>query len=751
MSRSASYLAILTAILSILTLSGCHSGNAVATANYPVPNSVSLAPTPSISLELGASGQFSASASNASNQAITEPISYASSNQAVVTVAANGLACAGSWDSLTAPQICTPGQVGTAIVTATAQGVTSPSTTVYVHQHIDHITISPVAAQPPPLSTTCFSAGQTQNNTKGEVYNFQANAFSGNGSDITSSVGIFSWQSANAAVATLKTATISSPIQGLLPGQLQTTANVPGTTMIYATVDNVNSEPLTYTTCPVQSISTEIQGGLGTSLTVPAGTHSLTLTATAIDSLGMKLYGIPLTWCTSAPTSITVGATACTTNASSTTAQYSGTVNVNPSQIGDAAIIAACTPPNCNIGFLPTQPVYPQNVVNIVATAVSGGGSTSETGTFYVSSSDCGTTSGCISEIYSITASNNQLGDSPAILSSTPNGLTFNPSGSEILIGTNYSYNNSQGFMLYTPGSGVSRDQGATGKVIAVSPDGNTVLVSDTLNTPSQIFVINIATQSSTALPISGATAAAFSPDSLKAFILAGNTLYVYSRLDALQTIPLPNAATAAAFSPEGGFAFLSGGGIATGLSTFTTCTAAPGPTIATNSAPSFVLPLPDATQVLVLDPPNMDIITVNAGSIPPFTFPSCMPPVTLADTSSINLGLGNFTPTQMLLSPDGTKAYIISSQLSSIVVFDIIGQTTSAFALTGNTSPVQAAISADGDILAVAATDGTVHMINTIAGGDITQITFPQNLCVNTAGQPYSSTCKPNLIVGKP
>jgi hypothetical protein len=29
--------------------------------------------------------------------------------------------------------------------------------------------------------------------------------------------------------------------------------------------------------------------------------------------------------------------------------------------------------------------------------------------------------------------------------------------------------------------------------------------------------------------------------------------------------------------------------------------------------------------------------------------------------------------------------------------------------------------------------------------------VTFPQNLCLNSAGQPYSTTCKPNLIVAKP
>ena len=63
----------------------------------------------------------------------------------------------------------------------------------------------------------------------------------------------------------------------------------------------------------------------------------------------------------------------------------------------------------------------------------------------------------------------------------------------------------------------------------------------------------------------------------------------------------------------------------------------------------------------------------------------------------------------------------------------------------------MQAALSPDGQVLAVAASDGTVHMINTVAGGDLTQVTFPQNLCLNSAGQPYSTVCKPNLIIAKP
>jgi len=745
MSRTASYFSFVGVVISLLGLAGCHSSNAVGTATFAVPNAVNISPQPTASLEVGRTATFSASATAAGNTAITnEPISFTSSNQAVLTVAANGLACAGSWDSLTNPQICTPGQIGTSVVTATAQGVTSPSTTVYVHQHIDKVVVSPVAAQPPPQSSVCFSAKQTPAGTKGETFNYQANAYSGN-TDITSSVGPFAWQAASTAVVTLNAASLDHTVPGLLPGQLQTAANVPGTTTIYASVNQVNSAPFTYTTCPVQSISVEVNGGIGNSLTVTAGSGSTTINATVMDILGNKLYGVPLTWCSSSPSSIGVGATGCTTNAASTTAQFGGTVTATPSAVGDATIIASCSPPNCNIALLPTQPIYPENVVNIVATPASGSTGTSETATFYVSSTDCGTTSGCVSEIYPITASDNQLG-TPNTIPATPSGLTFNPSGSEIYIGTDFSYNNSQGFMIFTPGGGLSRDTGTTGRVLSVSPDGVTVIASDTINTPNQVSVINVLTKTSFPLSITGATAAGFSPDGLKAYIAAGDNLYVYSKLDALQTIPVANPATAVTFLPEGAFAFVAGGGIATGLSTYTTCTGLPGPTLATPGPTSILLALPNSTQFLSLDPPNVDVISASV-----MATNGCSPTITTALESSTNLGLGVFKPSQMILSPDATKAYIVSSELSSIVVFDILGQSTTALALTGNVSPVQAALSPDGMILAVAATDGTVHMINTVAGGDTTQITFPQNLCVNSAGQPYSSVCKPTLIIAKP
>src|SRR5579863_704595 len=208
-----SILALLISISLIAGLSACKSGTAVGTASYAVPTAITLQPQPNASLEVGQTMTFTSSATDSSNHAIAgEPISFASSNQAVVTVAANGTACAGSWDSLTNPQICTPGQIGTAVVTATAQGVTSPSSLVYVHQHIDNIVVSPVAAQPPPLSSVCFST--TQATVPAQSFNYQANAFS-DGTDITSSVGPFTWQAVSPGVVMLKAASLSNPITGL--------------------------------------------------------------------------------------------------------------------------------------------------------------------------------------------------------------------------------------------------------------------------------------------------------------------------------------------------------------------------------------------------------------------------------------------------------------------------------------------------------------------------------------------------------
>jgi hypothetical protein len=718
MGRSGIAFAVFGVLLIFLVgiLPGCSSGSAVHTATFAVPASLTLSPSPYLSLEIGTYQALTATALSATNTTITEPVSYQSSNTAVLTVANNGLACAGSWDSLSSPQICTPGGVGVAQVTASAQGVSSPTTTVFVHQHVDKVTASLLVLpnQPPPTNP-CFSVGQTSN--------YQAAAFS-NGVDITSTVGVFTWQTLVANVATLTTADSL-----LLPGQVEVTAKTPGLTPLFATIGNINSVPIYFTTCPVQSITLAV---------TTASSTSRTITPTIFDTLGLQITGIPLTWSSSNSGSVSVSAGVATGSSTG----------------GGATIIGSCTPPTCNIGFAPSLPIYPENVVNVV---VPVSGTTTPTSTVYVSSDSCGTTDGCINMIVPITSPANTVGNFVP-LSATPNSLVFNGLGSTAYLGTNSSLLGSVGLAVLDASSNtVEQFAALAGKVLAVAPDGSKVIISDTspADGPNHVFVFDTASNTSPTFQITGATAAAFSPDSLKAYIVAGSSLYVYSKLDGLRTIALAAPAEDVSFLSEGAFAYVAGGA-SSALSVWRTCDNGRADTVAVPAVPTFIRTLPGTAKLLpsdtsatfhmlAVDPPGIDILSVN-------TAPSgCTPPVADGPVASFSLGHGNFVPTQLIISQDGTTAYIIASNLNSILVFNIPGQAASAIALSGNPIPLNAALTADGTLLYVGASDGTVHVVNTVAGGDILQIPFPEGLCQDSSGRPFPITCNPDLLVLKP
>jgi len=693
------------AVLCILLAveAGCSSGKAVNTTVYPVPTSITLAPQGSVSMELGTNQQFIATPEGASKAPIAEPVFYQSSNSAVVSVAANGLVCAGTWDSLSVPQICTAGPVGFADITATAQGVSSPTTRVYVHQHIDSIVITPV---PPGPINSCLSVTQTAA--------YQATAYS-RGVDITASAGQFIWQTLNAGVASLSTTVngLVNVVNGQSLNQVQLTANVPGVTPLFATVGNTTSVPFSFTTCPVQSIQLQVTGSSQTSTSI---------VTTVVDTLGTTITGVPLTWSSSESGSVSV-------SSGEALAATGG---------GGATIIASCTPPTCNTGLLPSVPIFPQNVVTLVPQNVS-----SPSETVYVSSSGCGTTDACVSTVVPITTSPTKLGNS-IILPASPNSLVFEPKGANTYLGTNSGLLGSKGLTVIVGGSTVNEYVAAPGKVLAISPDGTKVIVSDTTDSPNQVFVFDTSSNISTAYRISGATAADFSPDSLKAFILAGSTLYVYSKLDALQTKALTAPANDVSFLAEGAFAYLAGGN-PSGVTVQRTCDNGQADTVIVSPVPTFLKTLPDATGVVALLPPAIGVINVST------TPTGCAPSVT-DDLTTFDLGRGNFAASQMIISQDGSTAYIVTPNFNSILVFHIGAQTSSAIPLVGNGFPLRASLTPDGTQIYVGSSDGTVHVLQTDTGTDVQQITFPQGLCQTTAGQPFPGvTCNPDLVAVKP
>ena len=743
MSRLASGISLACILLGCAFLPACNSNKTTNVITYQVPASVDLCLSPSsscagglnVSLEVGQSQALTATARNAASQVLAEIFSFQSSNSAVLTIASNGTACAGTWDSLTTPLVCTPGPTGITQVTATAQGVSSPPVTVYVHQHVTSVTISKVPNQPPTLSSTCFSKGAPSGP---ESALYEAFAFNG-AADITPSVGPFSWQTVPVGGQTTGAVTLSAPPAGAPLNQEIATANVPGMTLFFTTVSGLHSQPVQFETCPVQSISVSALGNPATSFVVNTGT-STTLNATVIDSLGMTLVGVPLTWSSTNPISVSASGAISTIYGSAGTA--------SASSIGGGAVIASCTPPACNGGIRPSLPIYPRAAITFTVRSTSNPASP----TVYASSTGCSTTTTtCNPTVVPITKASSSsafAAGSPVTIPFTPNSILFDDRGTNAYLGVDSSVFGTRSLMTFT-GASASSVTNVAGKVLAVSPDATVSVISDTADSPNQVFVCSNCSSSSrsvTALLITGATAAAFSPDSLKAYIVAGNQLYVYSKTDALQTISLNAPATDVAFFPEGAFAYLAGGA-ASAVTVRRTCDNSqdPGPaaTVTTAATPIMIRALPDAATVVVLDPPNLELINVSPNGV----WAGCTPSVSDTISNTFDLGQGPFTPTQFIISPDGSAAYILGKQpppnaplpFSFIMAFDFRTPTSSVISLAGSALPLTASLSPAGDLLFVGADDGAVHVIDTASQTDTQQVTFPfpQNALCFGPGNP--------------
>ena len=542
MGRSGIAFAVFGVLLIFLVgiLPGCSSGSAVHTASYAVPASVTLSPSPYLSLEIGTYQALTATALSATNTTVTQPISFQSSNTAVLTVANNGLACAGSWDSLSSPQICTPGGVGVAQVTASAQGVSSPTTTVFVHQHVDKITASLLVLpnQPPPTNP-CFSVGQTSN--------YQATAYS-NGVDITSTVGVFTWQTLVANVATL---TIADSL--LLPGQVEVTAKTPGLTPLFATIGNVNSVPIYFTTCPVQSITLAVTA---------ASSTSRTITPTIFDTLGLQITGIPLTWSSSNSGSVSVSAGVATGSSTG----------------GGATIIGSCTPPTCNIGFAPSLPIYPRGNVAERCRACIGRDNSRIPPCMLEQRQLCGITDRCINMIVpEFPSPANTVGNFIPLSTTQPPIHWFSMAlGLPLIWGTNSSLLGSVGLSVLDARPQIrqksSQDWQAKYWRLLLTEAKSSFPIRRPPMDPTTCLCL---TRPAIPLPHFKSQkqhgGRICSPDSLKAYIVAGSSLYVYSKLDGLQTIALAAPAEDVSFLSEGAFAYVAGGA-SSALSVWRTC-----------------------------------------------------------------------------------------------------------------------------------------------------------------------------------
>jgi DNA-binding beta-propeller fold protein YncE len=167
---------------------------------------------------------------------------------------------------------------------------------------------------------------------------------------------------------------------------------------------------------------------------------------------------------------------------------------------------------------------------------------------------------------------------------------------------------------------------------------------------------------------------------------------------------------------------------------------------------------LPDASGFIGLAPPDLVLIRTTFNGLPlpvgasgcPVPFPSGQISVSNGVTT-VPLAAGSFTPLALFVSSDGQNAYMVARNSSTIIRYGIISGLTSSFSLVGNPNPLSAALSPDGQTLYVGASDGKVHFVNTVSGGDAAQVDVPSSsLCTVITGGTQPN-CLPDLIAVKP
>lgn len=320
-------LRLAVAILSFWSIAGCGGGTKPGPPIFP--GHITLTPATSASLTLGATFGFSASAQTASGTNINTPITFSSSDTSILNLAPNGVACAGHWD--VAFTTCSPGAPGTVTVTASALGASSVPTFVFVHPPIDNITVTGILIDGVPIQEPCLSQSQAMT--------VEAHAYS-QGTDITASVGPFTWSANNPSVVSPIPLSNTTYIPGtnktynFPTNQATARALTPGIAYIYASANGVSSTSFQqpqltnaqgtpspvldfFETCPIQNIALTL-GTAGSGQTSFVGTKggsiSETVVATLTDVMGnsslpntlgnIVLSRVPLTWSASQPQAI---------------------------------------------------------------------------------------------------------------------------------------------------------------------------------------------------------------------------------------------------------------------------------------------------------------------------------------------------------------------------------------------------------------------------------------------------------------
>ncbi len=430
-----------------------------------------------------------------------------------------GSLCAGTWNRNSGGGIadfttCVPtNKTGTAYVVASGSGASSNPLPVYVHPVVTSVVLGP-------LSTDCINDPAT-NCSPAAFINTQtsctinpangcctvpvtteaAASASANGcvsQSVTGQLAARVYQNATQSEqdnisCQVGHLTYTPQIPSILTIDQNgvATAQQPGSTVITAGISNAGSSAGFFSTCPPVSITLSIPNSTNPTSVVVDQNFTQPITTLATDMNGVVLTGLALTYESTTPTTIPAGVS-----------------SVTPLFPGAAAITATCQPPTCNpspfnqIGLFGNGKPVTSNAVNVTT---PGNNST----VLYIASTNS-------LYIVPVDFSTNQIG-TPIRLPYQPNSMVISDDGTTVYMGTAFE------LMTFTTATNAlaTQNTAVTGNVLAVSPDGTTLVISD----PIRQLIYLYTTATNTILTQYGgvATHAAFTPDSSTVYITLGD------------------------------------------------------------------------------------------------------------------------------------------------------------------------------------------------------------------------------------
>jgi trimeric autotransporter adhesin len=433
----------------------------------------------------------------------------------------NGRLCAGTWNRNTGGGIpdfttCTPtNKSGTVFVIASGDGASSNPLPVYIHPVVTSVVLGP-------LSTDCLNDPAT--NCSPAAFGDQQVSCTvdpGTGCCTAPVTTVAAFAATNSCVSQAITGQLAARVfqnasttpannisckVGHLSYVAQTasivsidqngvaTAQQPGSTVITANISNAGSSAGFFSTCPPTSIALSIPGlpGSSSSSIIVNPNNLQPITSTVKDKNGTILTGVALEFESTTPTTIPAAA--------------AGTVT--PIFPGAAAITAVCQPPSCNpspfnqIGLFGNGKPVTSNPITITAPGIN---STN----LYIASTN---------SLYLVPVDFTQPQQgAPVRLPFQPNSMVISNDGSSIYMGSAFE------IMTYSATSNTvtNQDTSVTGTVLAVSPDGSTLVITDPIR---QFVYLYNASSGGIQTQFGGvATHAAFSPDSQTVYITEGD------------------------------------------------------------------------------------------------------------------------------------------------------------------------------------------------------------------------------------